>query len=539
MKSIGLDDVSDGMVSSEESLVIDMVRSKFPNLDLRRGTVLRDLLVSADAAVGAAFRAQAQEQESRSSLLRMSEAEAAGESIDPEDVSAVLSNFNVEPVAGTKATGFVRMSMSSDRMYQVMEGSVFTTLDGLAFEATETVVASSDPSDGGGAPLETGAKGTWFLVPVRCLSQGSAGNIPQGTYLTPGFDLFGFVSASAYRTFSGGSDMETLERTVARIRQALSVRGLLTKASTEAVLRDRFDGTDNPIVAVSTCGYGSASQRRDKHNVFGVAVGGRVDVYVRNFTGLPVAHVTKEGVRADDGSYLVSVSPEEVPGMCCVRRVSDPESDSLMSYRHEDSWTDGGSSSTWHDFDVSGGVSELMGTVWRGVDITVHPGDGDGGSGSRLFRVEFVALPAARELQALVDGPSVRSSGTDYVVRCPVVVQVSVYAVVRHPYGRAFDAVAARDKVCEYINTSGFPGRLTRSEISSVLIGLGATSVDLPGSDSMLHGFGYAADGTEFRLSGDALDLADAVPGERMMVSRETGVFVVEPDNVVIRAVEE
>ena len=77
MKDITLSDVTQDMLRVESDSLIDMLRSEHPRLDLRRGTVLRDLLVDADAAVGAMYRAQAAEQRDSSSLLRLSERAAS------------------------------------------------------------------------------------------------------------------------------------------------------------------------------------------------------------------------------------------------------------------------------------------------------------------------------------------------------------------------------------------------------------------------------------------------------------------------------
>lgn len=533
MKTITLEDLTQEQFDEQSEALIDLIRTKYPRLDLRKGTVLRDLLINADSVVGAMFSAQADEQRNCASLLRLQERSDAGEEIDVDDVNRILSNFNMKSTSGSNATGIVRVFVSSPRTYSILEGFVFTTIDGLSFSSTMDVEAAEKPA-GSQTKLYSGASNYWFLVPVECVSVGSAGNIEQGTALDPQSTIFNFVAASAYKTFSGGSDIEALDKTVARIKPSLSLRGLTNKDAVEAQLRDRFDDGEHPIVALSVCGYGNEAQRRDKHNAFGVAVGGRSDIYVRNFTELPTVALTLSGKRNEDGSYSIDVPASAAPGMYCVHRVSDPESDALASYEHSERWYADGVDGTWHDIDVSSDPHETFNTVFRGVKITVSNTEFE--DDEAVFRVELVVQPEISDLQSYVDDESVRNTGSDFLVRGPVIVQVSVVAVARHEYSVPFDTDLAVTRICEYINTSGFTGRLTRSEIASILRNLGAKSVDLFNENQMLYGYGYDAFGNRFELSGDALDV-DNVKTASGMVTKDTCVFVVEPANVQIRTI--
>ena len=409
------------------------------------------------------------------------------------------------------------------------------------------MTASTDPGqyDGLVEQHKTGTGTYWYLVPVEAEELGASGNIAQGTALEPASALSDFVSAAAYNAFSGGSDVESLQETVDRIKQSLSLRGLTTGVSVEAQLRDAYDDGDHPIVAVSVCGYGNPAQRRDKHNLFGVSVGGRADIYVRNFTYLPVSDVSSftgtvvDRDYADDYTrdFLISVPGSTVPGLIYVYSVSDPYTNALASYRFETSFS-GDVSGVWHDIQISGDdVHELANTVWRdtlilakGVPVTEDELE----SGSKQFRVSIVALPDAANIQELVDNGLVRNVASDFIVRGPMVVNMSVNAAVRYRFSTDFNTDRAKAEICKYVNRSGFPGRVTRSEISSILIGMGAVSVDLFDENDMLSGYVYDAFGNRHDLNGDALDIDDIENPEAMLTS-DTTVFVVEPSNIQIR----
>jgi hypothetical protein len=352
------------------------------------------------------------------------------------------------------------------------------------------------------------------------------------------------VSASAYAAFSGGSDLEALDKTVDRIKSSLAVRALTTQSAVEAQLRDRYDNTENPIVAVSVCGYGNLAQRRDKHNLLGVAVGGRADIYVRNFTELPTADnksVMGTLVSSEDGVgvFELSIPHTLVPGGIFVYSVSDPAGEALSSYLFSVKYS-GSIAGNWHDLQISDtDVHELANTVWRDFAITVRdvPMTAEEVTkGEKEFRVAMTALPAAQSLQDHVDDGLVRNVAADYIIRGPMIVNMSVNAVVRYKYSTGFDTSRAVSEVCRYVNTTGFVGRMTRSEISSILIGFGAVSVDLYNENEMLYGYVYDAYGTKHELTGDALDI-DLVENPEGMLTKDTAVFVLEPRNVQIRAV--
>lgn len=539
MREITLDSLTQEQLDSEAQLLINMLRTKYPKLDLRRGTVLRDLLVDADSAVGAMFSAQADEQRLSSSLLELAKRANDGEEISADDVNAILSNFNMESVSGTKAKGYVRVFVNNDSDHTILEGVKFYTVDGVYFTVSADVTASMTPGSGEVQQFQ-GVSNYWFLVPVTADEVGADGNIDQGVALESDTAIANFVSAAAYKKFSGGSDLEEIDKTLDRIKSSLSIRALTTETAVESQLRDNFDKTDNPIVAVSLCGYGNEAQLRDKHNLFGVGVGGRVDIYVRNFTDLPVAQsISKTGKLNEDGTFTIDVSHEEFPGIISIYAVSDPDVNAISSYAFYVKYS-ADVSNTWHDIQVSEtSVRETANTVFRDATITVKEvpvTDEVQEAGEKEFRVEVISLPVADKLQAYVDDGLVRNVGSDFLVRGPMIVNMSVNAVVRHPYSMVFDKEDAVTEICQYVNTSGFVGRITRSEIASILRNLGATSVDLYDENAMLYGYVYDADGIKHEMSGDALDV-ELVKDPKRMLTKDTAVFVLEPKNVQIKTI--
>ncbi len=549
MKKITLSDISQADFDAAAETVVSGIKAFNGKLDTRDGTVLRDLLVNPEAAIEAVTAGQISEARKSSSLKRLKEAQDAGEAIDQDDVNAILSNFNIKPHSGTPARGLVKVVVADGTVaYSVPEGAVFSTSDKHSFLVDSQVVASvagvSNPGVSPTTTLYKGAAGWFFLVPVTASDVGAAGNISQGTSLTPESRVPSFVMAEAYKDFCGGSDVEPLGDVIKSIPSGLSIRGFVSKTAVEGMLRGEFDEGEHPIVAVSAVGYGNAAQRRDKHNLFGVGVGGRIDVYVRNFTDAFTKTETLAGIKIEDGRYFINVPEGKFPGACWIKSVSDPfsadDSEDVLSSLAFTAERTADVSGTWHDIDSSTPYNtavEAFNTVWQGFGIILDdvPEDIDGGgwSDTRNFKVTAYCMPLAKEIQDFADRDDVRSVSTDVVVRCPIVCGVSVNAVVSYDPKNPVDEATAKSKIRSYINNLGFVGRLTRSEIVQILKNLGAVSVEMPNQD-MLFGELHDAAGKRHVLSGDALDISSIEDGT-VMLTKDTVVFCAEERNVQIK----
>ena len=549
MKKITLSDISQADFDAAAETVVSGIKAFNGKLDTRDGTVLRDLLVNPEAAIEAVTAGQISEARKSSSLKRLKEAQDAGEAIDQDDVNAILSNFNIKPHSGTPARGLVKVVVADGTVaYSVPEGAVFSTSDKHSFLVDSQVVASvagvSNPGVSPTTTLYKGAAGWFFLVPVTASDVGADGNISQGTSLTPESRVPSFVMAEAYKDFCGGSDVEPLGDIINSIPSGLSIRGFVSKTAVEGMLRGEFDEGEHPIVAVSAVGYGNAAQRRDKHNLFGVGVGGRIDVYVRNFTDAFTKTETLAGIKIEDGRYFINVPEGKFPGACWIKSVSDPfsadNSEDVLSSLAFTAERTADVSGTWHDIDSSTPYNtavEAFNTVWQGFGILLDdvPEDIDGGgwSDTRNFKVTAYCMPLAKEIQDFVDRDDVRSVSTDVVVRCPIVCGVSVNAVVSYDPKNPVDEATAKSKIRSYINNLGFVGRLTRSEIVQILKNLGAVSVEMPNQD-MLFGELHDAAGKRHVLSGDALDISSIEDGT-VMLTKDTVVFCAEERNVQIK----
>jgi hypothetical protein len=539
MKDITLDDIQQEQFDSALLTITDILQSKFPQVDLRRGTVLHDLLLNPNSILYAWFSAQ-QEELRKSTSLKHLEEESITNGLDVEDANIVLSNFGITMNPGTRSTGKVCINVSIDKEYRLYKDTKFSTLDGIEFRLTKNIIAAR----GDNATAETNTpiletnNTLYFIVDVECVNTGS-NDIQADTVLSISTPTYGIVSCYTSGDFSNGSDGETLSHVINTIPSRLSARGMFNSFSIEAALTEQFKDSNNPISYVSVCGYGNPIQKRDQHNVFGVSTGGRVDVYVRNFSELPTTTLLKVGTRnTSEDPYKILLDPGTVSGLYAIKSIYIPNSGAINigAFPFSVEYTALDSKDIPHDIQVTDDdTSEVAGTSWRGAEITVFVDNnviGDEDKKSEQFVVEIVRLPNIDEIQNFLDQDNIRNCASDIIVRCPFICTVSVNLSVLVPLGTAFDVNQVKEAIKKYVNTSGFNTTLYQSEIVSILHTLGVVGVDL-NSNNGLYGYVYDARGHLHELQGDRLDIS-RLNASNALLSPDSVVFCTQDSNINI-----
>jgi hypothetical protein len=542
-----LTEITQEQYNTAEATVIDLLRAAYPNLDLRRGTVLRDLLLRAGAQITARDTNLMAELQGKQSLLTLAENEATA---DADDINAVLANFNMARLTGTKAAGTARILVSADRTYTVPEGFKFVSVDGLEFELVTTTVASSTPdTSAGNVQLYTSDDGTYyyFFVEVIAVEPGAASALVAGSALDVSAALYGFVSAETYSSFTSGTEDETITEAIARLPAAVSYRALESRTSIEAKLRDAFDGGAFTIEDIAVRGYGDSAQLRDKHNPMGFAIGSRVDIYAKTFTRPNRVLIQKTGTLIGVNTYQIDLAAADVPGFYAIRSVSDIEQTTapavgfgelptLGSYAFSEVRSSSGVNDTFHDIDKAV-TSEIAFSVWQKsvVVVTGVPST----DAAREFKVELYTAPGLVALQDYVDSSAIRNLEADYVIRCPLICMVEVQAIAYYSAAYPIDLGQMKTNLAALINTRPFGYTLTRSEITNQMISDGATRIDLShGTGMELKGQVIDGNGIRHELTGDALDIRTVEDTDALLVP-ETVVFGVEEDKLSIEVIAE
>lgn len=537
-----LSDVTQEQYDSAEATLIALIRAAYPTLDLRRGTVLRDMLVRPAAAVFAYNSDNLQELQTRMSLINL---ENSTTPVDPSWVDAILANFMVTRNTGSQASGPLKIVVDGARDYNLASGMQFETVDGMLFATTASYTVRLNANTAAGEiPLQALENGAYyFVVNVTAQAVGTQYSVAAGTAMTPTVALYGFVSAEAYSDFSGGANAETIQEAINRLPAAISYRALESRTSIEAKLRTDFTN----IQAISVQGYGDAAQLRDKHNPMGFAVGSRVDLYIRSFLAPSTVVLTKTGTLIGPNTFQFTINRSEAPGFYLIKSISEvdaavsPGSISgsvpvLGSYAFTEVREADGITGTFHDIDPANGMIETAYSVYQkstvivtGVPVVATTHD---------FKVEVYVEPQLTALQSYVDNTNLRNLEGDYIVRCPLMCMTELSAKIYYSAKNPIDIDKMKQDVYNYINSRHFVGKLTRSELACILRDDGATWVDLSTEGTILRGRIRDAAGTIIALSGDTLDVGTVEDATKLLTT-DTVVFATELANINITATPE
>jgi hypothetical protein len=265
-----------------ENFFVLYLKERYPELDLRRGTAIRDLVL---APLAELFAATITKVWTFDKLFR-------GElPLDDETyqkfIETLGKNFLVERKYGERASGTVRVYVAKKKTYKVPAGTKFYISDNLYLIAPEEYVFL--PEELNFNALE----GSWFFdVAVVAPEVGSQYNTPAGTKVEPEpFDGF-VLSAEVVQDITGGEDVETIEAYLQRVQKSLTTRTLVSPRAIQTTLLETFDD----LLVVTSVGFGDPEMWRDWKEFFGVYAhtGGHVDIWLKYKTKPIITQLTPD-----------------------------------------------------------------------------------------------------------------------------------------------------------------------------------------------------------------------------------------------------
>jgi hypothetical protein len=545
-----------------EAMVIDLAKTEYPQLDLRVGTGLRDLLIRPDASLlGVASMDNTALQEQMSLALMTDDS-------DPDIVAAVASNLGVDRREGVQAAGSVMVETTIDQRYYITANMYFTagSLRYNVLQAWETLPTtySGTVDNTRQVRMNVGAPATqsspqkyYFILPLQAAAVGVASNILAGTALTPGIVIgSGFTAATVYADIYGGEDAETVTQFKDRVPQAIGIRTMESFGAISAKLMEQFP----EVRDVSVIGMGEEELLRDRHNVFGVSAGGKIDVYVRTSSQPETVSLLKTGYRQNDGSYKITIEADPVtnvfdaPGMYMVRGVTAPtlpltaeqeggysvDGDVVMagapvilgSYRFTEIRRNTYTGSLLHDIQ---GMSEAYYTKWQGSDIYVL---NSGATAAAVqFRVELYLPKRLADIQSYVDSDSVRNRNADTVIRGAIPCFVTAVAKISKSAAASPSAANMTRSLVDYINAKKIGDVLTVSQMASVMHSYDIISMGVDYQHGIqLQGTVLGTDGLFYTVSGSVLDI-NAIKNVAVGISPRTVAFFADPINMNIEGI--
>lgn len=202
-------------------------------------------------------------------LLAASNNSSVDDTIDEvrSALESYAANFNLTRKAPTNATGFVQYGVAATPVSDitVLLGSIVQTAGGVQYAVTQTVtlIAANAPD------YFDATTGLYLLqAPVTAILAGSTGNATTNTVNQIVTPVSGFTSVNNSSAISNGTDEETDEDFVARIKLIFPANNIGTRDGYERLILENTTITDVFVV--------------DANDVLSVRnqIGGEVDVYI-------------------------------------------------------------------------------------------------------------------------------------------------------------------------------------------------------------------------------------------------------------------
>lgn len=447
---------------------------RYPNAEVSRG-VIHDLVIDPHAALSTAYAQQLDTQIRSSSLL---EIEANPDLADETQVNRVYSNLMITRKTGAVASGNVRVVLSqflpvtipAGLMFEA-DGQQFTVVDSYAVRtSTATAEAATDRL------LQAVGDGTYaFTIPAEAVAAGEAGMLRRGTRLEPDTDINYYVTSYADEDFTGGLDEETNAELVARANEGIAAQGWGNRYNITALLHAQEDFQNQ--VGYSVIGNGQKEMKRDAHNIQGISMGGKIDIYARTLPLPQRITLTKSCsfVRSDsDGTvWAFSLDRDEAPGFYDFSEIIDPTAENPVSCPviQDNRSLDFSDLDEYPDaLDLEEGAYSRYQTGSFQFLNTQEFYDGTQTGTSKDYRIAVRYMPQIADLQDFVQDPLHGEFAGDALVRAPIPCDVALEAKLVLAKGQSTpDLAAVAQALADHVNSLNFVGVLLGSGLESII----------------------------------------------------------------------
>jgi hypothetical protein len=476
-----LDGLSTTLVEQLRDAAAELLQEYNADLDLKRGVIF-ELLLHPQAI----FQAQSQTNLNRYKSARSLDAVMEDPTLAEDDVvDHIASNYLLDRLPGTKATGEVTVVLSSLTPAVISAGTIFEA-EGQQFVtgAAISVVASlSEVQSDTDQVLNPVGDGTYtFALDLTASTAGEAGMIRKDTVMLPQETPTGYLTSYAASDFTGGRDTETNTQLMNRLLYGAAAKALSGRVHMSAALRAETAFQD--VVADSIIGFGDEPMLRDQHSIFPGSMGGRADWYVRtqercNNVGLTKTATLVEKTDDGYGIWQFSMERDDAPGFYDVSSVKLSTAGSTVgSY----DVTSDVRSTDMTALDNDGFLPDIDDDYYEGVysrfqTAVIQFKDSDTTTASlteysstQSYSVTVRVMPDLDDIQDWVSGRSIRNYAGDALIKGPVPCFLAVSCAIQLKPGQTSpDLDTIKTALAQGVNRYGFTGRLPASYMSDII----------------------------------------------------------------------
>ena len=525
------------LVTTALNEITQRVQEDNPTVDAGRG-VIYELLIYYHSVLATRQEMLINDYRRARSLLAL---EQDPDLADTDLVNDVLSNFRLDRKAGSFARGTITVILSNNITVTFGRGSVFQA-NGLQYVTTEVYTAKAEAAQVNAATdrlITPTADGKYsFTMEVQASVEGDAYNLDKGTLVVPVSPPPAYVTSYAITDFTLGTAAETNTELLNRLQEGIAAKALSNRVNMAAFLRSIE--AYSRIIGMSIVGYGDAEMLRDKHSIFPVAYGGRVDWYIRS-ENLPTTKqltltATRLGENNDNAPvWQLALTRDIAPGFYEVRAIR-PKGTTVESGRLSVIADLRSYDMTTTDFvpDVisaeEAAYSRYQTAVIKFRDTTQDISAYSIGA-TLEYDVDITYMPLIAEIQATVNSRDVRHYGADCLVKAavPCFTQIS-FIIYKQANEATPDVDAIKLAVSNAVNAIGFVGRLYGSKVQDIVHGYLAANSSV-GSIDLFGRIRYPDGSTRYIRDSEVIQIpADTAK----MVSYRTTQFFCRPEDVFV-----
>lgn len=537
-----LDQLDIDKVTQNLAELVTRVQEENDTIEVRRG-VFRELVLYFQSVLATQRQVNIDDYlNSRSLQVMQDNPTLASE----EAVDDVLSNFRVTRAPGTLAIGSVTIVLNNDITVTLALGANFQA-NGKRFVTPQVYTAKTEESQviaSGDRLLRALGNGNFaFDIEVEAVEEGEDSRLTKDTVIVPNVLPPGYVTSYAASDFVGGKNPETNEVLLNKLQQGIAAKALSNRVNMAAALRDIEEFSR--IIHMSIIGYGDAEMLRDRHWIFPVSGGGRVDWYIRSEEKAVHTRLLKTATLVEKtldgyGIWQVGIGRDEVPGFYEIDRIMPVSTtDVLGGFTITDDVRslDLAPVTTADSYNVpdvanltEGAYSRFQAAVIRFKDTKTLTANLDLGSTSD-YEMEAIGVPLIAEVQDYVSSRNISHYGADALVRAPIPCFVQLSFTINKPTTvDTPDLDAIKNALTQAVNQVDFTGQLHASSLFDVIHGFlsGGASV---GSIDLFGRLRYPSGTIRYLRSPDVL-IAPEDPANT--VTRRTVQFFLAPEDIAI-----
>lgn len=470
-------------------------------VDLSPGSVLSELLIKLSSELHNQLKNEA---EAVAPATSVQAALNASSDTYSEAIDAVASNFNATRDMGQTVTGTVKVQVATLHTYYISNNfQLIHPSSGAVYASTQAYradpSASTDDIARGILRLYRDRDGYYFLLPVVNTDAKSSVTVPHNSALilnAANTTLDGFVSARAFGNFSGGRPVETDRQLIARFQAGLSMKGLLSPQSMQALLPQVFPTlfTQSSTGAVlSAIGANDPELNRGRNTTYGITPFGLSDVYVRTAKSIKVD--TFDAVAVYTGSNnvwtiqldenlpdfptwfydVVGLKYTDVSGVTQTAAVTDltfsaaSNAPNQLSGSNLITTADVARFSKYQVCSVTATMTNVVASPTNGTQVPVQ------------LTVSY--MPGIGEIQDYFLQSAHRVLAADYLVKAVIPCTLSTKLLITRGSGPEDETSikqAIRQAICDYVNGLAFGEEIAVSRIVDICHNYNVRRVDLP-----------------------------------------------------------